>query len=92
MGPWEIGRLNFRSPAASLTVGESLLRLFKLECQDPECNCLDWEYGCYKAVNKDCHTQLNESGGLMLQIEFPTPINLSGEMCWGDWDFFENDH
>ena len=58
---------------SSLTDGESLLHLFKLECQDSECNGLNCNHGCYRAVNKECHIELDESDMYMLHIEFPTP-------------------
>ena len=75
---------NFRYSAASLTEEESLLRLFKIVCQGPECDGLNCNHGCYKAVNKDCHQLLDESDMFMLHIEFLTPIKFClQEMYWG---------
>ena len=79
----EIECLGFRFPTASLTEGESLLHLFKLECQGPKCADLDYKRGCFKAANQACRKILDESDMLMLHIENPTPINFPREKCIG---------
>ena len=67
--------------ADSLTEGESLLHLFNLECQDPECEGLDCEHGCYKAVSENSHIELDNSDMIMLNIEFRTPKNFAFKKC-----------
>ena len=73
--------LNFRFPTPSLTENESRLHLFKLECQDPQCEGLECNHGGYKAANEGCHTELDNSDMYMLNIEFPTPINFVCKEC-----------
>ena len=75
---------NFWYSAASLKEDESLLRLFKLVCQGPECEGLNCNHGCYKAVDKDCHQILDESDMFMLHLEFPTPLNYVCEKFIGE--------
>ena len=65
--------LNFRFATSSLTEGESLLHLFKLEFPDPRCEGLDCNNGCYKAANQSCHAELDNSDMFMLNIGFPIP-------------------
>ena len=74
--------LNCRFPTASLTEGESLLRLFLLTCQGPECEDLVCNHGRYKEVGKDCHKVLGETEMFTLRIEFPTPLNFLREKCF----------
>ena len=77
----EIECPNYRFTAASLTEGESLLHLRKLECQGEECEGLDCERGCYKAVSENCLLALGNSGMFMLNIELPTPVNFVCKKC-----------
>ena len=74
--PGDIECLNFCFTAASLTEGESILHLFKLTRQGPECDGLNCNLGCYKAVSKDCHKLLDEPDMFMLHIEFPIPVKF----------------
>ena len=76
-----IGCLNYRFTAASLTEGESLLHLFKLECRGKECEGLDSEHGCYTAVNENCRIELDNSDMFMLNIEFHSPVNFVCKKC-----------
>ena len=89
----DIECLNFCCTAESLAGGESLLHLFKLTCQGPQCEGLNCNHGRYKEVRKDCHKLLDESYMFMLHIEFPTPLNFVCKKCiGGGWDFFDNMH
>ena len=69
----DVGCLNYRYSTASLTEGDSLLHLFKLECQGPLREGLDCNHGCYKAANQSCHVELDNSDMFMLNIGFPIP-------------------
>ena len=73
--------LNYRFTTARLTEGDSLLHLLKLECQGEECEVLDCEHGCYKAVIGNCHKELDNSDMFMLNVEFPTPTNFVCKKC-----------
>ena len=66
----------FCLPSASLTDGESNLRPFKLVRKGPECEGLNCNHGCYKAVSADCQKILDESDVFTLRIGFPTPLNF----------------
>ena len=77
----DIGCFNFRFSTASLTEGESLLHLFKLECQDPQCEGLDCNRGCYKSVIESCHIEVGNSDMCMLNIEFRNPVNFVCKKC-----------
>ena len=74
---------NLCFPIASLTGDESILRVFKLVCQGPECGGLNCNHGCYKAGNEECRKILDEFDMFMLHIEFLTPLNFVGEKCIG---------
>ena len=79
----DIECLNYRFPTSSLTEGASILHLFKLECQDPQFEGLDFNHGRYKAVSPSCRNELDNSDMFMLNIEFPTPINFVCKKCVG---------
>ena len=77
----DIECLNYRFSTASLTDGESLVHLLNLECQGPECECLDCEHGCYKAVNENCLIEPDNYDMFMLNIEFLSPANFVCKKC-----------
>ena len=77
----DIECLNYRFSTASLTEGESRLHLFKLEYQDPQCEGLDCNHGCYKAVIPSCRNELDNSDMFMLNVEFTTPVNFVCKKC-----------
>ena len=77
----DIECLDFRFFTAGIAENESLLHMFKLECQGPQCEGLDCNRGCYKEVNQSCHAELDNSDMFMLDIEFPAPGNFVCKKC-----------
>ena len=84
----DIECLNFRFPTESLTKDESLLLLFILTCENPDCADLVCDHGRYKAVRKDCRKVLDESDMFMMSIEFPTPLNSPRRKCFGKSEIY----
>ena len=76
-----IGRLNYRFPTTSLVGGESLLRIFKLQCQGGECEGLDCNHGRCKEVNKDPRKLLGGSEMFLQELDFAHPINVVCRKC-----------
>ena len=60
----------------SLTDGKSPLRISKLECQEDDCDGLDCNHGCFKAVNPNPRKELHDSEMLLPKLESRTPINF----------------
>ena len=75
------GCLNYRFSTTSLVDGETLLRLFKLECEgegrkDQVCN-----RGVFKAVNKNRRKVLDGPEMFLPSLDFFYPLNFVCRDC-----------
>ena len=63
--------------------GASRLRVSELECHYGDCAGLDCTHGCFKAVNNECHKELDESEMFLPQLDFSAPVNSVCKKCVG---------
>ena len=60
---------------------ESLLHLFKLECQEYDCIDAIFNRGVYKEANKNCHNVLDGTETFLPPIDSVCPINFLRKEC-----------